>query len=626
METVFLFITAFLQKIQDGLSILWIWAVLPIIFLVYGAIGAAVMWFQNDVTMAKDMRDFRRKSKSAFLSQMLHRYTKWTLIATLVLFLVPAFLYLNLSHDSLVYALIDNTGTLCSMVIGLTTIVLTVSVVIVIFNQNYYLVFTITDVLKSYHFTTCLGVVLLSCLFTCVCCLTVLWVDIGVIWCKLVLLILEACILCNLTASAGSFWIIYEIMFSGRKVELRQLKRLYRIFRGYELSEESIEGDAQDWSWTAVRTNVEYLCASYLTAARKVPIHNVTRLRYLVGENREKTFDDWYLVLKVGYIGGTFLAWAASMTVILVGLRADGIELALLNTGLFLLCCLPLLFLNKKLKETMHNLFVDSLGYCLELGHRRPVPILRYSFGPSNRYDRFIQGMNSLTAFFCIAMQRGAKRELIEQALDVVLDWFSDVRERHDSLYLPVFAIGYFAFERDLRLPAVKRCYDQLRSGPILEIEDRQTGARPGAGDKNQERGGSDEERADSEGRSDQTAHPVEHSASREDAGGAGKAAKWTDLLGKIRPPHIGPDTEESFEEYIINFYSTVEDILPGSRDLMQRILSPRVGRSESDDFDAMLAGHLLDLTQDTVGQGEHVVRSIAEYINWLHGIDRTAV
>ena len=536
-----------LQQIPDGLRSVWFWGALPAYFLLYLLIGLITLRFSAR-KMTKELRQLRRHSAMEILNTCLRQFSVIVAAVTLLGIILPYYLLLNLKHENVLTAISGSSDALTSMVIGLTTLVLTVSVVIILFRKEYYLVFSITDVLKSYHFTGCLSLLLISCVGTCTCELIQLYLQEGSIWWKLVFLTMEWCVLACLVICGISLCIICLVMFSTSKVELRLLDRLYRIFRGGDRPDESQAGSAANWESGAVRTNLDYLCAEFVSAARLLPIHRVIRFEYLTGEARRKAWTDLhrrsltlYLIIALG-------VWCISMIVVALILDTEGTGLLLLDTLLLAAVILPALIgIGRNDDGPAQLLFEDTVGYEMEMEtnkKRKLVRIPRITLRSATRYDRFVQSMNSLTAFFVIALDRGMRQEMTEASLDLVLDWLDDVKEKHSCLYLPVFAAGFYAFSHGQRLSAVRLCYAKV------------TG-RNGAAERTE-------------------ADPSVSSESGESPSGPPV---------RVTIPGTGPEK--------------ITGALPA-------------------DFDAMLLGHLGDLTREVPPAGRDADAVMADYMNWL--------
>ena len=451
------------SQITEGIGEVRIWGILPVYLLLYTLAGVIAVRFTGGAAVTKEIRNFRNRPSGFFLYQCMRRFRKMALAVTVVFLIVPAFFAINYRLNVLLSVLGENISSLAGIVIGLTTIVLTVSVVIILFHKNYYLVFSISDVLKSFHFNGCIGVLLSGCLGFCCFALWQMYLEEGTVLFSLVMLALEWCVICCFVSSGLSFFIIYRVMFSNTKVELRQLGRLYRIFRGGEKPDDSQTVSAKHWEEGAVRTNVEYLCAEYISDARSLPIHRVRHLEYLSGEERKRSLKDLYNKALTTFIFIALGVWIISMTVVGIILGKEGTGFLLADTILLAVATLPAYFGYRKGGHGQaQTVFDDALGYEMELenGKRKRIPRMKFRF--ANRYDRFIRSMNSLAAFFCIGIERGMEPEMTDKAIEIVCDWLSDVKEKHSCIYLPVFAAGYFAYMKGQRPESCAKCYKKL--------------------------------------------------------------------------------------------------------------------------------------------------------------------
>ena len=479
MNSVLELLIKFFKQLTEGIGDVWFWGILPVYFFIYTLIAFIAVRFTGGSTVTRGIRDFRHRSAIYFIRQYMKRFWKIAGVVTVLMIILPTFLMLNLKYDIILESLGSNISNLSSIVIGLTTMVLTVSVVIILFHKNYYLVFSISDVLKSFHFNGCIGILLANCLGFCGCALWQLYLKEDAMLNNLVMLIMEWCVLCCFAASGISFWIIFRVMFSNRKVELRQLKHLYQIFRGGEKPDDSQTLSASQWEEGAMRTNVEYLCAEYISAARNVPIHKVRRLSFLSGEERQQPLKNLCRRTRISFILFALAAWIISMTLVGIVLGTEGTGFLILDTILLAVVVLSAYFASRRGSlENMQTIFDDILGYEMEVEGKKKIRIPRIKLRPANRYDRFIRTMNSLTAFFCIALERGMRPEMTDRAMGIIVDWLSDVKEKHSCIYLPVFSAGYYAFAYGQKPETAAKCYEKLIKSP----EKEETGKSQGSG------------------------------------------------------------------------------------------------------------------------------------------------
>lgn len=454
-----------LLQIPDGIAQVWIWGVLPCLPLLYTIAGFFMLLAKGDLSVAEEIRIWKRSSKAEYLQHSFRMFRSVIVQVTLISFVCALLLMPNLRNEDFASRLSDQAGTVCSIIIGLTTIVITVSVVIVLFNKDYYLVFTITEVLQAYHFMDCLGYIMCSCLTTCISTVILLNQPAGTFWSRAALLILEGSILYNFAATSYSFWVIFKIMFSNQKIELRLLEQLHEIFLTGSDSDSTRIKDAGEWDLGAIRTNVEYLSAKYIMAARKLPIHEAGHFHPLASsKSRQEAWEYWSAGLRRKYIIFDIAAYLISLAVNVFTLKEHSLGMVLLDTVIFLGSSLPIFLLLKSvsIRERLSALFSDILGYTLDMAYKDKIVIPRFALGLPDRYEKFVMQMNNLTAFFYIALQHGAKQDTMEEALDIALDWFRDVQNSSGIFYLPLFTIGYFTFEKEQKLPALRRLFHEL--------------------------------------------------------------------------------------------------------------------------------------------------------------------
>ncbi len=76
---------------------------------------------------------------------------------------IPFVTLFNQKHYTYINGMIDKIEVVGSSVLGLTTIAVTLSVAVILFDRKYYIVFSIRDVLQKYKFAECLFISVSSC-------------------------------------------------------------------------------------------------------------------------------------------------------------------------------------------------------------------------------------------------------------------------------------------------------------------------------------------------------------------------------------------------------------------------------------------------------------------------------
>lgn len=95
------------------------------------------------------LSELRRKKKK-YKTEKLFSGTDYVLEIYLgvciTLAIIPFLLVFNAIFEGYIYRMLENIQELSNIAIGLTSIVVTMAVVIVVFDKNYYIVFSIKEV------------------------------------------------------------------------------------------------------------------------------------------------------------------------------------------------------------------------------------------------------------------------------------------------------------------------------------------------------------------------------------------------------------------------------------------------------------------------------------------------
>lgn len=95
-------------------------------------------------------------------------------ICGITLGLIPLLMLFNAKYSSYIYRMIEKVETVGNIVVGLTTMAITMAVVIIVFDRKYYIVFSIRDVLQKYLFAEILVILITSCIVVSIMTMTLL--------------------------------------------------------------------------------------------------------------------------------------------------------------------------------------------------------------------------------------------------------------------------------------------------------------------------------------------------------------------------------------------------------------------------------------------------------------------
>ena len=449
-------LSTILQQITDGVSSLWILGLIPCIPLLYMIAIAWSTWFKNGAESAREIRAWKRDSRTEFIFHMLNRVKKTYQHLTLVLVTILVLMILYRLYDKTGEMVCSNADTICNMILSLTIIALTVAVVVILLNKNYYLTFSIQEVLQNYHFTGSIACIIASSLTACSATYFILSYEAGERLTMALVLVLECSMIYNLFATISCLRAIYKIMFSSQRAELRLLNHLDRIFWSSDSFDDSDMRKGDEWSFSAMKPNVEYLTGSYVTAARKIPIQDVETLHGMIpGEESQSVWDRKAEKTRKRFVILDVIVYAAGVVICILALQRDSFGLILLNTASFVVSLILLTVKKSPVRRSFNTVISQMMGYSMNTTRRKGILISRYKIGYRNRYEKFVSSMNNLTAFFVIALRQGVDQGAFYAALTDMLDWLSDIsrKDRNTVLYLPAFTIGFFAYVKGMLFP-----------------------------------------------------------------------------------------------------------------------------------------------------------------------------
>lgn len=117
--------------------------------------------------------------------------------------------------------MIDKIEVVGSSVLGLTTIAVTLSVAVILFDRKYYIVFSIRDVLQKYKFAECLFISVSSCVIVIIMQITLINQTIESLFDLVRFMVFEIVTIYNIVANTYVLFIIVYIMFLSKEKNLK---------------------------------------------------------------------------------------------------------------------------------------------------------------------------------------------------------------------------------------------------------------------------------------------------------------------------------------------------------------------------------------------------------------------
>lgn len=462
------YLNMLINQITNGItkvSILGLLPIIPVSVVLLSTILLRINYKGKSPSM-EEMKLQKSNNKSVNIYYGIDIGTTFITTISIVFSFLPFLLFENVKHQIYIDSMISKIETLSTITIGLTTIIITISVVLILFDKNYYLIFSIKEVLKTYHFFYFLAVILISCIITCIFTMSLLNQEVSTYFDFIRLIILEIAVIFNIGCSSIAFIIVFRIMFSEEKNELKMLSKLYRIFFIHNLDVTQIKG-ADKWNVSAMKINVEYLTERYLKICEKNKVELFNKLEFVTTIGIYK--DKWYKKARNKFIILLFALYTISVLINLYTLKDESKGLIVLNT-IFVGVAICLSFFKiQSFQLALFKLFSDIWGYYIKKVNKKGrskekdeefIPRVAIRF--LNKSDQYIQDLNSLVAFFYIALLKEVDNKEIVHSIEVVLEWFQEYKGKNAIFYLPIFTIGYFAFERKYEINIIKNEYKLL--------------------------------------------------------------------------------------------------------------------------------------------------------------------
>ena len=209
-----------------------IWGILPVLlaFIVFLCTVLIKCMKKEVLSPIEEFCDKKKFHKTEKIYSKVVYLSDIYFFVCVTLAIIPFVILFNARYDSYIYEMIKKIEVVSTIVIGLTTIAITMAVVIILFDKRYYIVFSIREVLQKYKFSECLIVVIICCILAAGTTMTLLNGEIDSCFDVARFMILEIAAVYNIVGVTYILCVIINIMFLERKNELCLLGQLYRRF------------------------------------------------------------------------------------------------------------------------------------------------------------------------------------------------------------------------------------------------------------------------------------------------------------------------------------------------------------------------------------------------------------
>ena len=451
-----------MEKFMELFMKVSIWGILPVFLAVIVLLSTVmVKCMKKDVaTPIEEFSDKKKCHKTEKLYSKVNYLSEAYFLGCITLAILPFLAIFNAKYDSYIYEMIKKIEVASSIVIGLTAIAITMAVVIIVFDKRYYIVFSIREVLQKYKFSECLLLVSFSCLIVSGTTMTLLNGKIDSDFDVWRFMALEIGVIYNIVGVAYIIGIIIYIMFMEQKSELSLLGQLYRRFWLHRVDTLQFK-DKENWSREAVEINIEYLIERYVSICKRKRIVQIEDIEFVTTMACYK--KKWYGKARDKFVRMMLCLLVLSTFIDIMVLIESCYSLICFNIVVTVIT-IALTYLNlESIQFVIIRLYSDTWGYYIHRKNGKELFIPRVAMRIDNVYDKYIMKMNSLNAFFYIWINYIDKdQEHIQKMYEEIVNWLEDIKSKNIATYLPMFTIGYFLFDNDIKIDNVKQIYKEI--------------------------------------------------------------------------------------------------------------------------------------------------------------------
>lgn len=461
-----------LKRILNAWCKVTVWGTLPIFFAFIIIVGSIFIKAtqKEKITPLDELCKKKKKYKTEKLFSKTDYLSEIYLGTGITLAIVPFVLIFNAMFEGYIYRMFENIEELSDITIGLTSIAVTMAVVVVVFEKNYYIVFSIKEVLQNNKFVEWLICVIVSCVIVCLISMTLLDKQLVSYFDFIRFVALEVAILYNVLGVIYIFYVCINIMFLERKNELSLLRQLYRRFWIHRFDTTHLKKN--EWKCEAVEINIEYLLERYIDICKKNKIRMIKDIEFgtTLGCYKKK----WYYKTKFKLITIMIVLFVVSSLVCILVLQENSQFFIFVNLIVTIITIVLACLNVQSFQLAVLRLLSDTWGYYICDKNNKELLIPRVALRKSNVFYQYIMRMNSLNAFFYIWINDVGekKKDMIDQ-FQVILNWFEELEQKNMITYFPVFTIGYFLYEKEIKVQKIKDLYDKyvMKEGEKYSFE-----------------------------------------------------------------------------------------------------------------------------------------------------------
>ena len=441
-----------------------IWGILPILLsiMLFSSMIAIILMKNEELPVREEFFSKKQFHKTEKIFSTVNYWSEIYFGGCVTLALIPLILLFYTENETYVLNMIQNIDVISNIVLGLTAIAITMATVIIVFDKEYYIVFSIREILQKYKISESLIIAVLSCIVVSVITIGILGIEKGSESIEVnfvIFLILLIATLYNILSASYILVVIINIMFFDQKHELSLLEQLYRRFWLYKVETKYFK-PKKKWNKAAVRANVKYLVDEYINICKREKIAQIEEIEFVATMDCYK--ETWYHKAR-----NKFMRMLVSLSIISIGidiiiLQDECLRILILN---IMVAAILITFAYSNIQSfqlVIMRFYLDTFGYYVDSSNSKELFIPRVALRLDNIYDKYIKRVNSLNAFFYIWINYVDKKKDIKE--EVFKEVIQDMEVLHSDnmvVYFPVFTICFFLFDKGIEIEKLKEICNQ---------------------------------------------------------------------------------------------------------------------------------------------------------------------
>lgn len=359
--------------------------------------------------------------------------------------------------------MMENLETVTGIIIGLTGFAFSMAVAVLVFDKNYYIVFSVKDVLKENKCSYWMKWAIIYCFCACIMSMTLLDYEMITLFDHIRFIIFEIAVMYNLFCSFMVYHVVWKIMFSDNS-ELKLLRKLYRVHELGNIDYSQMK-KGMKWEKEAVEKHLDYLFEDYRKQCKNVKTKDIKSMKLFFAPEEKR--DIWNKQVRNRYL--MFVACFVGMgllinTYLCIIYNEKILNDLIIHIAIGITNCSLILLPVPSIKEVAFSLIWEKWGFCIDTGKYRFVTCRSYQI-INKKYVRYLQSYGSLTGFIKVLSEKmpwieeNAKniKEILKRNILKISDDMQDVVGM-----LSIFVIGYIQFKKGIKMKCVKDVYRKL--------------------------------------------------------------------------------------------------------------------------------------------------------------------